>query len=311
MLKESEADFYNCASCGYNSCEGMAIAIYNGLNKPENCHHYVLQSMRNAQAKSAELSGELHVEVQKSVALMKEMAAKVRYLSEQIHEEFSEIEESSLAVRQMIEGIGKTSTASAERKLLVEAVLSRSSTQADELRESVQVIGELSSAVKSVMDMIGAIDDGAESTNLLAMNAAIEAAHAGASGKGFAVVAGEIRHLAETTGANAQNISTRLSSMAAAITTSASASQKTAESLIGIMAEIEEVASTFGGFSDAMGEMSAESTLVTGSLEAISSHAERVKDFCGGMLASVENLSAIMSTIDSISAEHLRSIAQE
>jgi Na+-translocating ferredoxin:NAD+ oxidoreductase RNF subunit RnfB len=309
MLKESEADLYNCASCGYNSCEGMAIAIHNGLNKPENCHHYMLQSMRNAQAKSAEMSSELHIEVQKSVSLMKEMAAKVRYLSEQIHEEFAEIGDSSLAVRQMIAGIGRTSTASVERRQFVEAVLSRSSAQAAELRGSVQVIGELSSAVKAVMDMIGVIDDGAESTNLLAMNAAIEAAHAGASGKGFAVVAGEIRRLAETTGANAQSISTRLSSMASAINTSAAASRKAAESLIGIMAEIEEVASTFGGFSDAMGEMSAESAQMTGSLEAINAHAEKVKDFCGGMLASVENLSAIMSTIDSISAEHLRSIA--
>ena len=40
MRKEREEDFLNCASCGYGSCEHMAIAILNGLNKPENCHHY-------------------------------------------------------------------------------------------------------------------------------------------------------------------------------------------------------------------------------------------------------------------------------
>ena len=40
MMKSEAKDFYNCSSCGYGSCENMAIAIFNGLNKKENCHYY-------------------------------------------------------------------------------------------------------------------------------------------------------------------------------------------------------------------------------------------------------------------------------
>ena len=40
MKKFEEKDFYNCSSCGYGSCQDMAYAIFNRLNKPENCHHY-------------------------------------------------------------------------------------------------------------------------------------------------------------------------------------------------------------------------------------------------------------------------------
>lgn len=40
MLKDCPEDFKNCSSCGYGNCKDMAIAIHNGLNKPENCHHY-------------------------------------------------------------------------------------------------------------------------------------------------------------------------------------------------------------------------------------------------------------------------------
>lgn len=40
MLKETPEDHKNCSSCGYWNCKDMAIAIYNGLNKSENCHHY-------------------------------------------------------------------------------------------------------------------------------------------------------------------------------------------------------------------------------------------------------------------------------
>ena len=43
MGKQSTSDIYNCGACGYNSCEQMAIAIFNGLNRAENCHHYVMK----------------------------------------------------------------------------------------------------------------------------------------------------------------------------------------------------------------------------------------------------------------------------
>jgi len=41
MHKYSDADFYNCSSCGYGTCERMAVAIFNKLNRPENCHFYL------------------------------------------------------------------------------------------------------------------------------------------------------------------------------------------------------------------------------------------------------------------------------
>jgi len=40
MLKDTPEDHKNCSACGYGNCKDMAIAIYNGLNKPENCHYY-------------------------------------------------------------------------------------------------------------------------------------------------------------------------------------------------------------------------------------------------------------------------------
>lgn len=49
MLKFEEKDFRNCAACGYNSCYLMAVAIYNGLNKVQNCHLYQEKELRREQ----------------------------------------------------------------------------------------------------------------------------------------------------------------------------------------------------------------------------------------------------------------------
>lgn len=53
MRKNCENDFYNCNACGYGSCTNMAIAIYNGLNHPENCHFFLVEE---AKLKSAQIS---------------------------------------------------------------------------------------------------------------------------------------------------------------------------------------------------------------------------------------------------------------
>lgn len=54
MHKYSDADIFDCNSCGYGTCHNMAVAIFNGLNKPENCHFFLAEEARRAHSEISE-----------------------------------------------------------------------------------------------------------------------------------------------------------------------------------------------------------------------------------------------------------------
>jgi methyl-accepting chemotaxis protein len=83
----------------------------------------------------------------------------------------------------------------------------------DEVRKTGETVGELARAAEEIGGVIKLINDIAEQTNLLALNATIEAARAGEAGKGFAVVASEVKSLAEQTAKATEQISAQITAM--------------------------------------------------------------------------------------------------
>ena len=88
-----------------------------------------------------------------------------------------------------------------------------------------EILGKIAQQLDEVYEVVTIINNVAEQTNLLSMNAAIESAHAGEAGKGFGVVAEEIRSLAEETSENADKISKVVNAIVVAVENANESSQ--------------------------------------------------------------------------------------
>lgn len=185
MHKESEEDMRNCRSCGYRSCYEMAVAIFNNLNKPDNCYLYrekeVLQEKKMIEKSVALAEKNKQLFEEKSLEA-EESARKIKDILYQVSEIFEEITKN-------VEEISSSSEVTFEKFSLI----------IDNISKFEQISNEVVGRTRNLIPVVNTIGEVADQTNLLALNAAIEAARAGEKGRGFAVVAEEIRKLADKT----------------------------------------------------------------------------------------------------------------
>jgi Na+-translocating ferredoxin:NAD+ oxidoreductase RNF subunit RnfB len=289
MHKTGQDDILNCGACGYKSCEQMAVAIVNHLNKPENCRHYVEIQKRMQSEEEAKTM--LNQAVDHALEEMNRNISGIGDLSAKIGEAAEYVLSSSSVIQQMVGNVMSIHTTLEHN---AQTVLKLNETSADG-KKLIGKIGKLIADVSTqaqilieACDVIGGI---ADETNILGMNAAIEAAHAGeAVGKGFAVVAGEIRKLADNSGKQAVEISKSLKDVKVLIENSNETSLRAQEQFDTIMSLVGAVKNEAASIREAMDAQSSGGNQVVKSLEEINSLISSIKDESSDLLSSGQGI---------------------
>jgi len=158
---------------------------------------------------------------------------------------------------------------------------------AQKVDDSAKTVGALGDKSEQIGEIIGTIEDIADQTNLLALNAAIEAARAGEQGRGFAVVADEVRALADRTTRATREISDMIKSI-----------QSETESAVKVMAEgVEEVekgTTDAARSGEALSEIVSKVNEVTGQIHQIATAAEEQTATTNEISGNIQNITEVV-----------------
>jgi len=239
------------------------------------------------------------------------IAASIDAVADRVGTQAGFVEQSSAAVSEMaanITGVSRT----AEKADTVAAELKQLSEEGgDALRASVAAIRELEESSRSVGAIVSSISKIAAQTNLLAMNAAIEAAHAGEAGAGFAVVADEVRGLAESASRSAREISTLIADMTGRIGKGVGLADRAGTAFERIRVGVDGTSELVRTIAAAMGEQKVGADEILGSVNSLIEATESIRDLADGQRAKSREMREAMDSIVAASENILSSIHEE
>lgn len=240
----------------------------------------------------------LRSEIEEGRAWSSDLSAFVAEVAATLEEQTRIVDGSSRSTLTLLGSLEELRSGTAGGKLKAEELRADAEEGKAHIEDLGASIAALTAALETVSALVGVIDQVAEQTNLLSMNAAIEAAHAGAAGKGFAVVAEEIRNLAEKAGEHAEDIGKTIKNAEDRIEQAKEASRRTTGVLHDALKTARALADDSALTSERIESISAGTDGVRNALIKLVEISERTNRESASVLQGSAKLASVFRSID-------------
>ena len=238
--------------------------------------------------------------VTEMAATIEEIVRTIKQLNGSIEIQAASVSRSSSSVEEMVANIASIGHTLEKNDDVIKTLTAATGEGKAALATANTVTQKIAEDSGSLMEASNVIQHIASKTNLLAMNAAIEASHAGETGKGFAVVAGEIRKLAENSAMQAKTITTTLQALSGEIDTLSSSSQMVDEKFNIIFTLTQQVKEMSAHLTESTREQEHGSKEVLAAIKTINMVTTEVRAGSDEMLKGGEGMSMEMQKLDDL-----------
>ena len=238
--------------------------------------------------------------VDETVAVMEQIITTINGLNNNIEQQADKVAHSTESIDYMVRNIEEITETLGKSGSIIEKLHRATKDGKDTISNSNSITQKIAEESGGLLEASGVIQHIASQTNLLAMNAAIEAAHAGEAGKGFAVVADEIRKLAEESSLQGKTITATLKSLSTEIESLSGISHTVEEKFNSIFELSDEVKAMSNKVINVMTEQSQESKTEAEAMKDINTVTCKVAEGATEMLKGSEGVSREIHQLDTL-----------
>ena len=238
--------------------------------------------------------------VTETAATIEEIVRTIKQLNGSIENQAASVAESSASIEEMVANIASITQTLGKTDDVIKTLAAATADGKETISGANSVTQKIAEESGSLLEASSVIQHIASQTNLLAMNAAIEAAHAGEAGKGFAVVADEIRKLAEESSAQGKTITATLKTLSGEIEALSASSKIAEEKFNAIFNLAEQVKSMSDSLTEAMHEQENGSKEVLSAIKGINTVTVEVQAGSEEMLKGGESVAEEMKKLDGL-----------
>ena len=180
----------------------------------------------------------------------------------------------------------------------------------EKITSTANMLSLITQQLGEIHDVVTIINNVANQTNLLSMNAAIESAHAGEAGRGFSVVAEEIRKLAEETAKNAKRIKTVVNNIVSSVSEANKASADASNAFAKVSLHADQVINSLKEITERINNIGSQMDNIRSKNDETAVAAEKISSFCGELAEKQQSVSADVDYMNSLFLETRKDINQ-